>query len=169
MNRNFGKVANAQIVYAPDAVIVAGRMIINPRAESYAQAADGPWLPIVDEPPTTPPREGFHWERTRPVEDGGEIRWQYAEVADPPPRPRTFRRSYLALWIRDAGKWGAFFDFLAKPESDEIKFLWEHCTEFDEDNEAWPQAFAAIKTALGLTDVESEAMLTFGERGSAQE
>lgn len=165
MNRNFGKVANAQIVYAPDAVIVAGRMIINPRAESYAQAADGPWFPVVDEPPTTPPREGFHWERTRPVEEGGEIRWQYAEVADPPPPPRTFRKSWLAQWIYAHGKWPTFQAFLGTPDATGITFLWSVCTEFDEDSPSWPGAVEIIKEALSLTDAEADAMLEFGATG----
>lgn len=165
MNRNYGKVANAQIVYAPDAVIVAGRMIINPRAESYAQAADGPWLPIVDEPPTTPPRGGHHWEARGWAEDGVRIVRQYAEAADPPPPPRTFRRSYLAQWIRAAGKWPAFAAFLAAPEAADLAFLWEYCTEFDEDNASWPAALAAIKAALSLTDAEADAMLAFGATG----
>lgn len=168
MNRNFGKTVNNSLQYAPDAVRNGGRIILHPNAIGYATADDGPWLPVVDEPPTTPPREGFHWERTRPVEEGGEIRWQYAEVADPPPPLRTFRRSYLAQWIRGAGKWGAFAAFLADDSNiiaAEIAFLWEYCTEFDEDAEQWPAALAAIKAALSLTDAEAAQMLDFGATG----
>ena len=165
MNRNFGKHIDSAIQYAPDAVRKGGRIIIHPNAEGYATADDGPWLPVVDEPPTTPPREGFHWERTRPVEEGGEIRWQYAEVADPPPPPRTFRRSYLAQWIRGAGRWSAFSAFLADHAAADLAFLWEYCTEFDEDAPQWPAALAAIKTALALTDEEAEAMLAYGATG----
>ena len=166
MNRNFGKVIDSAIQYAPDAVRNGGRIIIHPNAEGYAAADDGPWIPVaVDAPPATPPREGYHWERTRPVEEGGEIRWQYAEVADPPPPPRVFRRSWLAQWIRGAGKWDAFSAFLADPEAADIAFLWEYCTEFDEDAPQWPAALAAIKTALQLTDAEAEAMLAYGATG----
>lgn len=165
MNRNFGKLIDNSIQYAPDAVRNGGRIIIHPNAEGYAQADDGPWLPVVDEPPTTPPREGFHWERTRPVEEGGEIRWQYAEVADPPPPPRTFRKSWLAQWIYANGKWPAFQSFLGSSEAQGIAFLWSVCTEFDEDAEQWPAALAAIKAALTLTDAEVEAMLEFGATG----
>lgn len=168
MNRNFGKVVDHELQYAPDAVRNGGRIILHPNAIGYATADDGPWLPVVDEPPTTPPREGYHWERTRPVEEGGEIRCQYAEVADPSPPPRTFRKSWLAQWIRAAGKWPAFAAFLADPAAADLAFLWEYCTEFDEDAPQWPAALAAIKTALALTDAEADAMLAFGERGAAQ-
>jgi hypothetical protein len=166
MNPNFGKVkSDNSLEYAPDAVRNGGRIILHPNAIGYATADDGPWLPIVDEPPNTPPREGYHWERTRPVEEGGEIRWQYAEVADPPPPPRVFRRSWLAQWIRAAGRWDAFAAFLADPAAADLAFLWEYCTEFDEDNASWPAALAAIKTALALTDAEAEAMLGYGATG----
>ena len=167
MNRNYGKIVNAQIVFAPDAVVVDGRQRINPRAESYARAADGPWLPIVDEPPATPPRDGYHWEAQGwAVEDGRNVR-QYAEVADPPPPPRVFRRSWLAQWIRAAGKWEAFQSFLVTPPAADIDFLWDVCTEFDEDSLLWPAALAAIKAALQLTDEDADAMLAFGATGEA--
>lgn len=162
MRRDRGRLNGGAITYAPDTLKDGDSYIIAPRAEDYARLR---WLPIVDEPPTTPPREGYHWERTRPVEVGGEIRWQYAELADPPPPPRTFRRSYLAQWIRAAGKWGAFSAFLADPKAAEIAFLWEYCTEFDEDSPQWPAALAAIKDALALTDEEADAMLAYGATG----
>ena len=166
MNRDFGKLIDNSIQYAPDAIRVNGQPVIWPNtAELYAAAADGPWLPIVDEPPTTPPRAGFHWEARGWAEAEGRIVRQYAEVADPPPPPRTFRRSYLAQWIRAAGKWNAFAAFLADPAAADIAFLWQYCTEFDEDAPQWPAALAAIRAALSLTDAESDAMLEFGETG----
>ena len=165
MNRSFGKLKELAIQYAPDAVRNGGRIIIHPNAEGYATADDGPWIPIVDEPPTTPPREGFHWEARGWAEAEGRIVRQYADVADPPPPPRTFRRSYLAQWIRAAGKWDAFAAFLADPAAADLAFLWEYCTEFDEDAPQWPAALAAIKAALQLTDAEAEAMLEFGATG----
>jgi hypothetical protein len=162
MRRDRGRLNGGAITYAPDTLRDGDSYIVAPRDADYERLR---WLPIVDEPPTTPPREGYHWERTRPAEEGGEIRWQYAEVADPPPPPRVFRRSYLAQWIRGAGKWGAFAAFLADPAAADIAFLWQYCTEFDEDAPQWPAALAAIKAALALTDAEAEAMLDFGATG----
>jgi hypothetical protein len=130
MRRDRGRLNGGAITYAPDTLKDGDSYIIAPRAEDYARLR---WLPVVDEPPTTP--------------------------------PRTFRRSYLAQWIRGAGKWGAFAAFLADPAAADLAFLWEYCTEFDEDNPSWPAALAAIKTALQLTDAEAEAMLDFGATG----
>lgn len=168
MNRNFGKVkSDNSLEFAPDAVRVNGRTIIWPdKPELYAAAEDGPWFPNKpDTPPTEPPSEGYHWEAQGWAVEGGRNVRQYAEVADPPPPPRVFRRSWLAQWIRAAGRWGAFAAFLADPASADIAFLWQYCTEFDEDAPQWPTALAAIKTALDLTDAEAEAMLAFGATG----
>lgn len=162
MRRDFGKLNGGAITYAPDTLRDGNSYIITPRDADFVRLG---WLPIVDEPPTTPPREGFHYEAQGWAEAEGRIVRQYAEVSDPPPPPRTFRRSYLAQWIRGAGKWGAFAAFLADPAAADLAFLWEYCTEFDEDNASWPAALAAIKTALALTDAEAEAMLDFGETG----
>lgn len=166
MNRNFGKVkSDNSLEYAPDAVRNGGRIIIHPNAEGYATADDGPWLPIVDDPPTTPPRDGYHYERRDPVDEDGVITWQYVLVKDPPPPPRTFRKSWLAQWIYAKGKWAALQAFLADPDNEALAFMWGVCTEFDEDDAGWPKALAAIKGALALTDAEAEAMLDFGVSG----
>ena len=159
----YGLNAGGEPEYAPaESMTLNGRTVYNPTDRHYEAAG---LKRVINQPPTTPPREGFHWERTRPVEEGGEIRWQYAEVADPPPPPRTFRRSYLAQRIRAAGKWPAFAAFLADPAAADLAFLWEYCTEFDEDALQWPAALVAIKTALALTDAEADAMLAFGATG----
>ena len=168
MNRNFGKVrADNTLEYAPDAVRVNGRTIIWPdRPELYAAAEDGPWLPNKpDTPPKEPPREGYHWEAQGwAVDDGRNVR-QYAEVADHPPPPRVFRRSWLAQWIYAHGKWPRFVAFLDSSDAQGIAFLWSVCTEFDEDSPSWPGAVEIIKAALALTDAEAEAMLAFGATG----
>ena len=160
---DFGKPTSggAGIQYAPDTLIENGSYIVAPQPADYARLR---WLPVVDEPPQYIP-DGYHYERRDPVVEDGVITWQYVLVKDPPPLPRTFRRSYLAQWIRNAGKWSAFAAFLADPTAADLAFLWEYCTEFDEDNASWPAALAAIKAALALTDAEAEAMLEFGATG----
>ena len=165
MNREFGKVVNHKLEYAPDAVRNGGRIILHPNATGYATADDGPWLPIADKPPTTPPREGYHYEARDWWLIGGEIVRRYEEVADPPPPSRTFRRSYLAQWMYANGKWETFTAFIEDNAYSHLRFLWEVCTEFDEDNEEWPTALAAIKAALALTDADVESMLDFGATG----
>ena len=162
MRRDRGRLTDGgAIQYAPDTLRDGGSYIVVPRDADYERLG---WLLVVDEPPATPPREGFHWEAQGWAEADGRIVRQYAEVADPPP-PRTFRKSWLAQWIYSHGKWPVFTAFLASPDAQGIAFLWDVCTEFDEDNPAWPGAVAAIKAALSLTDAEAEAMLAFGATG----
>ena len=161
MRRDRGRLIEGAVKYAPDTLIENGSYIVAPRPEDYERLR---WLPVVDKPPKYIP-DGYHYERRAPVEEDGVITWQYVLVKDPPPPPRTFRRSWLAQWIRAAGKWPAFSAFLADPAAADLAFFWEYCTEFDEDAPQWPAAIAAIKTALALTDAEAEAMLEFGATG----
>ena len=117
------------------------------------------WYPVVKgEKPEWSPGQVLWW--TYAVE-GGVARKVYS--VDAP--SRTFRKSWLAQWIYSHEKWPAFQAFLGTADATGIAFLWSVCTEFDEDNAAWPQAVAAIKAAINLTDAEAEAMLEFGATG----
>ena len=107
MNRNFGKLdENSSIIYAPDCVVVVDhhheewvdpetgekheedwdteRRELHPTADDYAHAKDGPWLPVVSEPPQ---KTGVYFV---PAEFGdlvdGVIRRRYDErpVVAPP-------------------------------------------------------------------------------------
>ena len=79
--------------------------------------------------------------------------------------PRTFRKSWLAQWMRANGKWDAFKALLASPGAEELAFLWETSTEFDEDHPQWEATIAEAKAALHLTDEDADAMLAFGAAG----
>lgn len=161
MRRDYGKLTDGgAIEYAPDTLRDGGSYIVAPRAADYVRLG---WRSVVDEAPET---DAAHYAApTGWTIDGAVIRRVYEVRENPPPPPRTFRRSYLAQWIRAAGKWDAFAAFLADPAAADLAFLWEYCTEFDEDNASWPAAIAAIKAALALTDAEAEAMLAFGATG----
>ncbi len=162
MRRDRGRLTDGgAIQYAPDTLRDGNSYIVVPNGADYERLG---WLPIVGAPPQYIP-DGYHYERRDPVDEGGVITWQYVLVKDPPPQPRTFRKSWLAQWIYSHGKWPVFTAFLGSPDAQGIAFLWDVCTEFDEDNEAWPAALAAIKTALQLTDAEADAMLEYGESG----
>lgn len=142
------------------------KTFIRPDATDFHLAG---YLLLVDRPPSSPPSEGMRWAKTgRIVPSDGRYAWEYAQEALPAPPPRTFRRSYLAQWIRANGKWEAFSAFLERPEAADLKFMWEYCTEFDEDNEMWGQAAQALKAAMGLSDAEVESMLRYGETGQTE-
>lgn len=162
MNREWGRINEGAIEYAPDTFHDGDTYIVAPSPADYRQHD---YLPNVDEPPKEPPPYGYHWEAGQWHEVEGRNVLQYLAVQDPPPPPRVFRKSWLAQWIYAHGKWPAFQTFLASPDAQGIAFLWSVCTEFDEDAEQWPAALAAIKAALALTDAEAEAMLAFGATG----
>jgi hypothetical protein len=160
MRRDFGKLNGGAIQYAPDTLIENGSYIVAPRPEDFVRLG---FKRVSDLPP---PTDADHYAvPVRWAESDTEITRIYDVLPVPPPLPRTFRRSYLAQWIRAAGKWPAFAAFLADPAAADLAFLWEYCTEFDEDNASWPAALAAINDALALTDAEAEAMLAFGATG----
>jgi integrase len=161
MRRDRGRLNGGAITYAPDTFHDDGSYIVAPRDADYDRLG---WLPVVDKPPKYIP-DGYHYERRDPVDEDGVITWQYVLVKDPPPPPRTFRKSWLAQWMYANGKWPTFQNFLGTPDAMGIAFLWSVCTEFDEDNAEWPTALAAIKAALALTDAEADAMLAFGATG----
>ena len=49
INRNFGKLIDGAVTYAPRSLVIDGREIWNPRAETYARAG---YLPIDASAPT---------------------------------------------------------------------------------------------------------------------
>ena len=127
------------------------------------------YYPLDESAPEPMPQDGYHME-PRFAYDSDEtparIVRSWAEVADPPPAPRTFRRSWLAQWMRANGKWDAFKTLLAAPGAEDLAFLWETSTEFDEDHPAWGDAIAAVKGALSLSDGDADAMLDYGATGA---
>ena len=46
INRNFGKLIDGELTYAPRSLVIDGREIWNPRAETYARAG---YLPVDPE------------------------------------------------------------------------------------------------------------------------
>lgn len=117
----------------------------------------------LTETPAPPPREGYREEAHYAYDDAGNptaIVQSWFEVEDTP-APRTFRRSYLAQWIRAHGKWDALQALLG--QSADLAFFWEYSTEFDEYHAQWSAALAAVKAALGLSDADVADMLAAAE------
>ena len=89
INRNFGKLTGGELTYAPRSLVIDGREIWNPRAETYAQAG---YLPVDTASPSEPPREGYHYTPDGWEERDGSIRRVWREEANPPPPPRRWTR-----------------------------------------------------------------------------
>ncbi|MBQ1429611.1 MAG: hypothetical protein IIZ06_08075 [Kiritimatiellae bacterium] len=113
------------------------------------------WRPVLR--PQTPddPQEGYHYEeRYAEVERGIQVSW--VEVADPPPPPRVFSKRKLYRALSAAEVWTPAKAYMEQAGCWED---WEYATTLDEDDPLLVAAVNALKTQLGLTDEQVEAIL----------
>lgn len=101
------------------------------------------------------PREGYHYEqRFRDETDGIYVDW--TEVENPPPPPRVFSKRKLYRALSAAEVWTAAKAYMEGAGCWED---WEYATTLDEDDPLLVASVAALKTQLGLTDEQVEAIL----------
>lgn len=165
INRNFGKLVDGAITYAPRSLFIDGREIWNPRAETYAAAG---YLPVVETSPSDPAPEGQHWERTGKYAlspDGQSVIAQYTTAPNPPPPPRRWTRLSIKTALATAGMLDAARQFLSATEIATGYTAWEALTdcdyieEFYGGAEAWNALLDGAAVALGKTREEIDAFL----------
>ena len=162
INRNFGKLTGGELTYAPTALIIDGRTILNPNAESYAAAG---YLPVDTSEPSEPPREGYHWTPDGWEERDGAIRRVWREEANPPPPPRRWTRLSIKTALAQAGMLDAARQFLSASEIATGYTAWEALTDCDyiEEGfggaEAWSALLDGAAVALGKTREDIDAFL----------
>ena len=162
INRNFGKLIEGAITYAPTVIILDGRTILNPNAETYAAAG---YLPVDTASPSEPPREGYHWTPDGWEERDGAIRRVWREEANPPPPPRRWTRLSIKTALAQAGMLDAARQFLSASEIATGYTAWEALTDCDyiEEGfggaEAWNALLDGAAQALGKTREEIDAFL----------
>lgn len=142
---------------APRSAVIDGSTVCGQLPEDYLNSIG--WYRL-EETPAPEPREGYHFE-ARYAYDSAEaptrVVRSWAEVADPPPPPRSLSKRRLYRALSAAGIWepvkaymesvGAWTDF-------------DLATTLDEDDPLIVAAVAALKAQLGLTDEQVEAILT---------
>ena len=162
INRNFGKLIEGALTYAPSVLVLDGRTILNPNAESYAAAG---YLPVVDAAPSVPPREGYHYTPDGWEERDGAIRRVWREEANPPPPPRRWTRLSIKTALAQAGMLDAARAFLSSTEIATGYTAWEALTDCDYIEEGYPNAekwnalLDGAAQALGKTREEIDAFL----------
>ena len=162
INRKFGKLVEGAITYAPRSLIIDGREIWNPRAETYAQAG---YLPVVEASPSDSPREGYHYTPDGWEARDGAIRRVWREEANPPPRPRRWTRRSIKTALADAHLLPAAKAFLDAYETNPDYTALEAFTDADYIEEGYPTAEAwnalldGAAQALGKTRAEIDAFL----------
>ena len=153
------------LTLAPSTITTETAYIIKPSASQYATLFNPPAYPLAeDDVPPTPP------EGKVAVPDGYELRnnkwyrtYRFEDIQPEPPIVHTYKRSYIAQWIRERGFWDDFKDLLA--QSDDLQFMWEMSTEFDSNHPMWNNALLGVQQAFGFTDEEIAEMLHYGETG----
>lgn len=169
MNRNFGRLTEGELTYAPSSLVIDGHTILNPTAESYAAAG---YLPVDTSEPSEPAPEGFHYEpRGWEIFDDDRspvarhIRRVWEIVANPPPPPRRWTRLSIKTALAKSEMLDAARQFLSSTEIATGYTAWEALTDCDYieegfgGDEAWNALLDGAAQALGKTREEIDAFL----------
>ena len=153
MNRNFGKLTDGKLTYAPKTIWDGDTCYCNPTAEQYASHG---WLPIHDDKPSE--KVGVYYLPTGWEERDGAICRSYREEPLVPPAPPVTRYSKLKLIVaaKAAGKWSAFKSFIAQAGYEDE---WAACQFLSSDYAQFVAAKDAIIAAGIATADEVEALL----------
>lgn len=153
MNRNFGKLTDGKLTYAPETLRIGDTFKMCPTAEDYA--AQG-WLHVIDEKPTG--KVGVYYIPDGWDERDGAIRRTYREEPLVPPDHPVTRYSKLKLIFaaKAAGKWGAFKEFIAQAGYEDE---WAACQFLSSDYAQFAAAKEAIIVAGIATAEEVEDIL----------
>ena len=153
MNRNFGKLTDGKLTYAPDYIRIGDTGIWNPTAEHYMEAG---WLRVHDMKPTD--RDGVYY-----IPDGWEARdgaiyRTYREEPLVHPDPPVVRYSKLKIIVasKAAGKWEAFKAFIVQAGYEDE---WQACQFLSSGYAQFEQAKTAIIAAGIATAEEIDAIL----------
>lgn len=152
-NRNYGKLKDGKLVYAPGAITTTEGFHINPTAAHYASCG---WLPVTDTHPEA--REGYYAVPTGWTNKDGAIVRVYEEHAIEPPTPPPTRYSKLRLIVaaKKRGKWDAIKSFI---ETAGYWDEWLVCQYLADDYEGFADIKARAANALGMTAEEVDAIL----------
>lgn len=169
MNRNFGRLTDGELSYAPSSLVIDGRTILNPTAESYAAAG---YLPVDASAPSEPAPEGYHYEpRGWEIFDDDRspvarhIRRVWEIVENPPPPPRRWTRLDILTALGESDMFDAAFAYLNRVEVKPHITAWlglntaNYIEEGYPDAEKWNALLDGAAIALGKTREEIDAFL----------
>jgi len=167
MNAKYGRLADGQVEYAPDAIVTEGGIKVNPSEASYLAAG---WKKVVDDPPA--PEEGCDVAVTAWAEDATTITAVYKQVPrpvtepeDPPegsgggnavPGSRVFSKLKLVVALKEADKWVLVKTWL------EEKSYYDYflaAQDFAEDYPLFRECLEALKRYANLSDETVEEVL----------
>ena len=163
MNKNFGKVNNGEMSYAPDALYNDYGVIVNPSKDDYYKANEGPYLPNEDTLPA--PDVGYHVSSWRWDTDGEKNYKVYDYEKDARP-PRVFSKLKLELVLFNLGLLDALDAFVDSQTIENemgqkmpLRRAYNTANEFSEDNEYFAPYLGFAKEALGVDDAVVDEIL----------
>lgn len=160
---NYGTLTDNQLHPAPRAFMLHGAMVTNPKAEHFAALNEErakkdlpPYLPIVDETPTT---DAAHYAvATGWTRDGETWRRVYEVRANPPPPPRVW--TPLAIKRACGDRWATVKAALQQADIYEDFIM---AQELREDDAAFAQGYNWAVSEFGAEVVD--AVLAAAEGG----
>lgn len=141
----------------PRSAVIDGRTVCGRLPADYLATLG--YYPLV-ETPAPPPEEGCHVEpryACDDAEDPSAVVQSWAQVADPPPPPRVFSKMKVVLALREMGVWPQVKAWI---EAQDLYDVYLAAQDFREDDPYFAQGLAALKSQLGITDGQAEAILS---------
>jgi len=138
----------------PRSAVIGGRRVSGQLPASYLATLG--YYPLDESPaPAEPPAAGMHWEARYALAEG-RVAQSWAQVADPPPAPRSLSKRRLYRALAAAGLWEPVKGYM------EQAGVWEDfalATTLDEDDPLIVAAVAALQAQLGLDDATVAGLL----------
>lgn len=162
MNRHWGKLEDGAISYFTGPLRKGDRYIVKPTADDFRSLG---WLPVIDEQPSEPAPEGYHYAPVGWSVIDDEIHREYSTVPDPPPPPRRWTRLSLKTALAQAGLLQAARSYFAANELMPGYTYAEALADCKYIEEGWPDAVRwnetldEIGAALGKSRAEVDAFL----------
>ena len=153
MNKNYAKLSDGKLHYAPSSLTTPQGIIMNPKRLSYLQAG---WKFLDLQPPADPPPEGKEYAISGYTETATDIRPVYKLVAIEMP-PRTYSKLRLVTALASRGLWSAFRDWLIETD---LYDLFLAAQDFRSDHPQFAAALAAAQSNFSLTAEETAAILS---------
>ena len=153
LNRNFGKLIDGVITYAPTEIRIGNTYHPAPTDEQYAACG---YYPIDS---TKPDKDGVYFVSTEcgDLVDGRIVRrYEERPIVAPPPQAVRYSKLKLIVASKAAGKWEAFNTFIASAGYEDE---WQACQFLSSGYAQFEQAKTAIIAAGIATAEEIGAIL----------
>lgn len=146
-NRNFGKIVDGRLEFAPNALTLSDCVILNPSEEQYKEYG---YLPVM--PSAANPESGYHVSSVSYDVMNGAIVTNYSYEQDEQPEKR-YSKYRIGVAVQEAGLLDSLLGFFSENQS--YKFHWDNAQDFGERDEIFMQIKAKLADAFGADAVNA--------------